>query len=1228
MAWDMAQVQVVLDAGGDHYRVRERLERLTDGDADLGNLLWALWRNGQLHAQHDRRWWYPMSRADALRSEDLLALVKAAPVGQKTNLWPGWCTDLNYMLDALSEPGALAGGLAALTGDARDGLALALHRHGWLDEGALGGDALDRAARGYAGGSLLTKDHYRGFERRFGVERWRAAICRHAADPALDIHGILHLKPLLDAATDAQLLTIASKAWLHQDLSLLLDQLDARAATILPSAVALAEALPGGPEGDALANLLACWLPTALAEAGLPFPSGIGRLLRRGAAHGEGDASRGPRMDASARALPAAVVERVAARQLKARYPSDICWVLVGACPTPELTRAAVALVTAQPRRAHTRDAEVNALTAWGPAGLQALALGYRSRCPQRVTFALAAAGMRREQAAPLLAEMLTDTTSDVVEAARGGLIALGDAGITAVTPLCRSRKKAHRLGAARVLAAHPSSPEAATLAAAMLDKEKVAAVRAALAPFVRGAPSPRPDEALDALRARAGAHVDALSRLFVDARYHPERASDWRQWEALGLPLLAGLLIGAEDHYCGPEAARIWWEAVDAVGDTGDTGDTGAGALAPWLCVGFVQELARGHTAEGVRQLLQRFGDDALAPLLWALEEAPRRDQRSWILEGFPAVAEHGSNAALAALVGLLGARPTATARAATSALTGAGPAALPLVLPHLTGGSADVRARAAAVVGGVGDAAALPALEAALAGERSVRVKEALGAAVFTCRPPPEAPADGDDATSDAALDASLASQPGVTLPRWLDIATLPPLRWSSGAALSPGAVGWLLHRMSKETHALADPDLPAAMARVGAEGRADVYDALLQQTKTKGPKARPRWLTFCRAWLLDEERLEAMARGLDTLASSSFKLAEYGLLVLKRSGAAVGVRWLDHWSRKARRGSVRDRARGMLDALAAAQGVTRAEVAERAIPDLGFDDAGRQPFPYSTRTLTLVLTPGNEVALEAEDGRRLKSAPAARKGEDPAVIKARRKALADLKKEIRVNTRAQVERLELAMSGRSWSTEAWRALFLEHPFIFSLGRTCLWETGDRRFYVSEEKELLDSDYETVIPGERVRLAHPVSLSAAELATWQAVFADGDLVQPFEQLARRVFPRPAEGEAPIRDLLLTGRSANAIALFHGLHKHAFERGSTGDGGAMEDASRRFEGGWRATLSLDGLGVSAGWHSLDDTAAVNDLSFRQGETQRPAPEVPERVYTEAMLALHQLLGL
>ena len=1222
MAWEMKQVEAVLAAGGEQYMICERLERLAGGETELGSLLWELWRLGKLDAARKQRWWSPMSRASAVRAADLLALLKQAPLGQRSNLWPGWTDDLNYMLEGLDAPEELVAGWSTLPEPARGGLALAMFRRGWLEEAALGEDALEQAARSFAGGSILTQDHYRGLDERFGVARWRAAVCRHAAAPALHIHGILHLKSALPAATDAQLLAIAPKAWLHQDLTMLLAQLDERAAAILPAAEAEARALlTAADPSEALANLLACWLPAAMAEAGRTFPAELMPVFQKGASHGEGDEARGQRLAASARALEPALIEAVILALLKTHYPSDICWVLIGACRTPGVSEAAVAEVTSHRARGHLRDAEVQALTAWGAEGIPALTAGYRSRCPARLTFVRAAAAMHSAAAAPLLAEMARDTSREVIDAALEGLIALGPAGVGAVTELAASRKKADRLGAARVLAAHPDLPGAAATAAAMLKKEKVAAIRDQLAIFSGegGGWRRRPEARLTALQEAAEAHREALNQLVSSARYSPTTDA-WEQHRGLGLSLLAGLLTGARESYCGPSAAALWWAAAEAVGDQGPD------ALAPWLSSEFASQMARGHEAAFVGELLTRYGEDGLAPLAWALRPPPRRANSDWVEGGLAAVGAYGSERALTLLIEALDAKPPARGRAAAAALSAAGAPALPLLLPRLTGGSAGSRATVAGILGAIGDAAAAPALEAALVGERSSRVKEAIGGALFACRP--HEARGGDD---DGALDASLAAQPGVKLPRWLDQVAdaLPALSWRDGPRLSEAARAWVIHRMSKETPEHTDPDLPAVLARISSEGRTPLYDALVKQAADKGPRKQPRWLDFSRAWLLDEQRLEEMARGLDVLASSSPKQAEYGLLVLKRSGTPVGVRWLDHWSRKARRGSARDRARGMLDALARELGVSRAEVAERAIPSLGFDAAGRQPFPYGARAFTLVLTPGNEVALEAEEGRRLKSPPGPRKVDDDAVIKARKKALADLKKEIRVNTRAQVERLELAMSGRSWTTAAWRALFLEHPFIFPLGRTCLWETdAGRRFYVSEEKELLDSDYEPVAPGDRVSLAHPVTMSAAEQATWQAVFADGDLVQPFEQLARRTFPSPPEGEDPVRDLLITGQSANAVRLFHGLHKHAFERGATGDGGAMEDASRRFEGGWRVTLALDGLGVSAGWHTPDDEAVINDMTFHHQERKRPAPEVPERVYSEAMLALHLLLNL
>jgi hypothetical protein len=163
-----------------------------------------------------------------------------------------------------------------------------------------------------------------------------------------------------------------------------------------------------------------------------------------------------------------------------------------------------------------------------------------------------------------------------------------------------------------------------------------------------------------------------------------------------------------------------------------------------------------------------------------------------------------------------------------------------------------------------------------------------------------------------------------------------------------------------------------------------------------------------------------------------------------------------------------SVRERASTLIDEAAERRGLSREELADRIVPRLDVDVDGRL-------------------------------------GKDDKAIVAR-----------------QIERLEHAMaSERVWSARDMTQFVCEHPLMRQLARKLVWcvEVGGARklVRVCEDRSLEDADDHAVAlaPDARVSIVHRLRMTDDEVARWSKIFAEYEIIQPFEQLGRAVHLR-----------------------------------------------------------------------------------------------------------------
>ena len=563
------------------------------------------------------------------------------------------------------------------------------------------------------------------------------------------------------------------------------------------------------------------------------------------------------------------------------------------------------------------------------------------------------------------------------------------------------------------------------------------------------------------------------------------------------------------------------------------------------------------------------------------------------------------------------------------------------------LTERRAEARASAAAWVGSLGERTSVPALEAALRKERKAVVRAALLLAMRECG------GDAGEFLSPGALGAEAAEglkrRTPASLARF-DLDALPEVHWKDGAGVDPRIIRWWVVLVN----GLNEPD---------GRGIIGLYLSLLEPSDADALADH-----VVRAWAAPTRPGPATAKGLLAFA---VRMDGAGLVELVRSCMRAGPRLrvrLDallhvlhaHGSPEALQvlldaaqrhtmASIRGTAAALVRRTAEERGWSPEELADRTIPTAGFDDDGLLHLSYGDRGFTGRLRPGGTIELADDSGRARMSLPAARVGEDAAVVKEAKRRLTAARKEVKAVLGLQTERLHEAMcTGRTWSVSEWCEVLAAHPIMGRLVTRLIWAAvppggaappdraggemtdgdpiggtgeaggspGTLIFRPVEDGALIGVDDAAVdladlAPGSVVRLAHRIRLGDEEAVAWREHLADYEVTPLFDQLSATA-PRIEEGQRELRDL--EGRVTGTLALQSAVARRGYKRGDIGDKGVFDTYVKDFaSAALTAVLGFTGTRVPEG----DRTCAITSLSFTHEGRPVPLTEVPPVLLAE-----------
>lgn len=156
-----------------------------------------------------------------------------------------------------------------------------------------------------------------------------------------------------------------------------------------------------------------------------------------------------------------------------------------------------------------------------------------------------------------------------------------------------------------------------------------------------------------------------------------------------------------------------------------------------------------------------------------------------------------------------------------------------------------------------------------------------------------------------------------------------------------------------VNQDAKTLAAPLVPQELAAY--------VHAVYEDWLVQGAEAKKRWVLYAAAIHGDAQMITTMERQIkDWAEHSRGAVAADAVRAMALNGSAQALLLVDQMARKFKSNQVKNAAREALADAASALQISREELEDRIVPDLGFNAQMEQTLDYGARSFTVRLTP----------------------------------------------------------------------------------------------------------------------------------------------------------------------------------------------------------------------------------------------------------------------------
>ena len=465
-----------------------------------------------------------------------------------------------------------------------------------------------------------------------------------------------------------------------------------------------------------------------------------------------------------------------------------------------------------------------------------------------------------------------------------------------------------------------------------------------------------------------------------------------------------------------------------------------------------------------------------------------------------------------------------------------------------------------------------------------------------------------------------------------KWLEEEKLPPLFWKeNGEELDQYAKRFIFYRMKRAKGINSDLEARKLFDALDKEKSGPFAKALIQAFVDSNADTKLKHLLSISAFLGDDDVL----RSLDSLFRKSIKdkrtkMAEYIVGALAMVGSDKALRTVEVISRKFanKKKTVATAALNALSSAAEELNITTDELADRIIPDFGFEGLYKR-FDVEGEEYRAFINAEFKINYFNEDNKMRKSVP---KGTDPAL----KKEFREIEKEIRAIVKSQSGRLEKYMvEGRLWPASDWQEFFFQNPIMFVYAMKLLWVVRNAQdelidcFYIDEDASLynLEDEEVEIEDGQFVSILHPFYLPEELREKWRDKVYELSMDFIFPILDRPIFKKKEEE----LDKAFTNRMndqkvskgpdfAKAFLVKKGWAKE------TGDGGHIDFVKRDLKNHVRAYVYIEGVYVY--YQQNEGEPPIGAIDFRNLKTNKQINirDVSDLFYSEVIADIDALV--
>ena len=355
----------------------------------------------------------------------------------------------------------------------------------------------------------------------------------------------------------------------------------------------------------------------------------------------------------------------------------------------------------------------------------------------------------------------------------------------------------------------------------------------------------------------------------------------------------------------------------------------------------------------------------------------------------------------------------------------------------------------------------------------------------------------------------------------------------------------------------------------------------------------------------------------------------IAAEAVKALALNGSQTALLTVDGISRKFKFKQVKSAAGEALEYAAKELGISKEELSDKIVPDLGFDTEAKRTFNYGERNFLVYLTPSLELEVYDDNGKKIKNLPAPGKKDDPELAKEAYESFKLMKKQMKTVITNQKQRLEMALSSeRQWSVKKWKELFVNNPVMHQFAISLIWGVYNQDGLVDTFRYMEDGSFNTKdedefeFPNEgSIGLVHPIELDSETKEQWKEQLSDYEVTQAIDQLDRMVY-EIAEVEKEKTVLAkFAGKLMNAMSLSGKLQALGWCRGSIQDAGSY-DTFYKEDAHMGVELNFSGTFIGG---ELEDEITIYGVRFYKPGTVARGSYVYDTIKKENLYKLEQV---